>query len=233
MTWLENVMLHISRSGWSSWAHLWFFFFFSSWSLSKVIAEKLLVTFHDLKWPCRHGEGSLVAIFRHRVSSLPVNRCLRVFRMVFFQEAPFIFFHWLIMERSQNLPGLGSPISQFRDIHFIDTCTDINRWTCQGERAFGVAMTSIQTFFLGEVTWRDLMTWPWVTWVWNFQNMCGKDVWTSIRKTAKNLRGRKNVPPSTARVKSILNLTTMQKDRIAFHSKATTYLSITFLCETA
>ena len=45
----------------------------------KVIAEKLLVAFLDLKWPWRHGEGSLVAIFRLRVSSSPVNRCLRVF----------------------------------------------------------------------------------------------------------------------------------------------------------
>ena len=43
------------------------------------------------------------------------------------KEAPFIFFYWLIMERSQNWPDLGSPISKFRDIHFIDTGTDINR----------------------------------------------------------------------------------------------------------
>ena len=38
-------------------------FYCSSWYLSKVIAEILLATFHDLKWPWQQGEGSLVAIF--------------------------------------------------------------------------------------------------------------------------------------------------------------------------
>ena len=51
------------------------------------------------------------------------------------------------MERSQNLPDFGSQISKFRDKHFVDTGTDINRWKFQGDQAFGVAMTtSIQTF---------------------------------------------------------------------------------------
>ena len=31
-----------------------------------------------------------------------------------------------IMERSQNRPGLRSPISKFEDMHFTDTVTDIN-----------------------------------------------------------------------------------------------------------
>ena len=73
MTWSEKIMLHINRSVWSAWTHLWYFHC-SSWSLSKIIAEKLLVTFHDLTWPWRHGEGSLAAIFQFRVSSLPVTR---------------------------------------------------------------------------------------------------------------------------------------------------------------
>ena len=34
---------------------------------------------------------------------------------------------WLIMERLLNWPDLRSPISKLRDIHFIDTVTDINR----------------------------------------------------------------------------------------------------------
>ena len=58
----------------------------SSWSLSKVIAEKLLVTFHDLKWPRRHDERSQIAIFRFRLSSQPITLCLRVFRMAFVQK---------------------------------------------------------------------------------------------------------------------------------------------------
>ena len=44
----------------------------------KVIAEKLLVTFHDLTRPRGHEEGSLVAIFRFRAPSLPETRCLSI-----------------------------------------------------------------------------------------------------------------------------------------------------------
>ena len=96
-------------------------FYRSSLSLSKVIAEKLLVTFHDLKWSRWHeGRGSLVAIFRFRVSSLPVTRCVSVSNGFRPKEAPFNFPYLLIMERSQNWPGRGSPISTFRDIYFID-----------------------------------------------------------------------------------------------------------------
>ena len=116
------------------------------------------MTFHDLKWPWRHGEGSLVAIFRLRVSSLPVTRCLSVSNGFLPKEAPFIFLPWLIMKRSQNWPDLGSWISTFRDIHFIDTGTDINCSMFEGDGVFGVAMTSIQTF--SEVSSLDVTWWP-------------------------------------------------------------------------
>ena len=69
---------------------------------------------------------------------------------------------WLIMERSQNIPGLGSRISKFRDIHFIYFGTDINHWMFQGDRLFGVAMTSIQTF--SEVRSLDVIWWPDLEW---------------------------------------------------------------------
>ena len=114
------------------------------------------------------------------------------------KEAPFIFLPLtIIMERSQNWPDLRSPISKFRYICFIDTGTNINHWKFQGNRSVSVALTSVQTFLWGEVTWRDLVTWPWVTWVWNFHKVCGKDVWTAVPKTAKNLKGGgcSNTPP--------------------------------------
>ena len=77
-------------------------------------------------------------------------------RIVFFQNRRLSFFSlWLIMERSHNWPNLGSRVYKFRDIYFIATGTDINRWKFQGYRAFGVAMMSIQFFFLrwGHLTW--------------------------------------------------------------------------------
>ena len=49
------------------------------------------------------------------------------------------------MERSQSLPDLGSRISKFRYLYFIDTGTDINRQKFQADRSFGVALTNIQT----------------------------------------------------------------------------------------
>ena len=77
--------------------HIYGVFIASSWSLSKVIAEKRLTTWNDLKWPKRHNESSLVAIFRLWVSSLPVTRCLGVFRMGLVQKKRrSIFSNWLI-----------------------------------------------------------------------------------------------------------------------------------------
>ena len=46
---------------------------------------------------------------------------------------------------------------------------------CQGELSFGVAMTSIQTFLRWGHMTRDLVTCPWVTWVWNFSQNVRKD----------------------------------------------------------
>ena len=143
MTPSKYVMLHINSFVSSSWTHLWCFHR-SSWPLSKVIAEKLLVTIHDLKWPRRHDEGSLVAIFRLRVSSLPIPRCLRAFRMVFVQKRrPSFFSHWLKMERSPNWHDLRSTISKFRDKHFIDTVTDINRWKLIAEEGWKMIAHSV------------------------------------------------------------------------------------------
>ena len=59
------------------------------------------------------------------------------------------------MERSQSWPDLGSPTLKFRDMHFIDTVTDLNRRKFQDDRSFDVAMTCIQTFLM----W-DHLTWP-------------------------------------------------------------------------
>ena len=94
MTWSERIVLHSSPTVSSSWTHLWYFDR-SILSLSNVIAEKLLVTSNDLKWPLRNEEGSLAAIFRFRASTLSETRCLRVFQMVFVQKKRFsIFPHW-------------------------------------------------------------------------------------------------------------------------------------------
>ena len=74
--------------------------------------------------------------------------------------------------------------------------------------------------FWGEVTWRDLVTWPWVTWVWNWYKMCGKDVWTGVPKrrrrappffeiSPKPLRGCLNIP-GPARSYSIRSFAALQ-----------------------
>ena len=157
MTRSEKVMLHIGRSASSAWAHLWCFQC-SSLSLLNVIAEKLLVTFHDLKQPRGHEKESL-AIFRFRVSILPVTRCFRVFRIVFAQKRRLSNFSLWLMERSQTLPDLGSPISNLQDHHFIDTVTDINFWRFQSDQWLGVAMTGVQSFMRwGHLMWPDDLT---------------------------------------------------------------------------
>ena len=120
-TWLEKAMRHISWSASSSWPQLRCFHSLRL-SLQKNIAEKPVVTFYVMKWPCGYDNGSLVAFFLFRVSVLPVSRCLRAFIIIFVQNRRFsILFHWLMMERSQNWPNLRSLISKFWVIHFIDT----------------------------------------------------------------------------------------------------------------
>ena len=184
-------MLHISRSSSSAWTQLWCCHR-SSLSLQKVIDEKLMVTFHDLKWPWRHEEGSLVAIFRFMVSIIPVTRCLSVSNGFRPKRRLSIFSQW--MEMSQSWPDLGSPISQFRDKHFIATVTDINRWKfqgLQGDPSFGVAMTSVQTF-------SEVMSWPGDLTLSEMglklshvRNKC-------MKRCAKNPRGYLNAPRQVA-----------------------------------
>ena len=125
-----------------------------------------------------------VAIFRFRVSGLPVNRCLRVFRIIFVQKRRLsIVSQLFIMEKSQHWPDFVSPISKFQCIHFLDAVTDINRWKFQGDRSFGVVMTSIQTFFLrwGHLTWPGDLTLSDLGL--KFHNMCGKYAWTGVPET--------------------------------------------------
>ena len=57
MTLSERGILHTSRPVSPAWSHRWCLYR-SNLSLSKAIAEKLLVTFHDLKWPRQHEEGN-------------------------------------------------------------------------------------------------------------------------------------------------------------------------------
>ena len=54
----------------------------------------------------------------------------------------------------------------------------VSRWSasrCNG------SYDEHSNFFRVEVTWRNLVTWPWVIWVWNL-HMCGQDVWTGVSK---------------------------------------------------
>ena len=69
------------------------------------------------------------------------------------------------LQMSHAWADLRSPISKFRDKHFIDTVTDINRWKFQKRSVSRCSYDKHSNFFLGEGTWRDLVTWPEVTWV--------------------------------------------------------------------
>ena len=171
MVWLERVMLHSTSSQYvlSTWSHL-MCFYRSSMPLSKVVAKKLLGTFHNLRWP--RGE-----IKRGHGCRFPIQ-CAK-------------FTCYLLHNECSDWRSSKTVALQFSHIctHFIHTVTCINRCKFQGGRSVGVtmkymkynyekvrmlAMTSILTFFWGEVTWHDLATWLWATWVWNFY-ICEKD----------------------------------------------------------
>ena len=72
-------MLHITRSVKPSWTHRYVGVFIAlACRYEKLLQKKLLVTFHDLMWPQEHEKGSLVTVFRFRVSNLSVARYLSV-----------------------------------------------------------------------------------------------------------------------------------------------------------
>ena len=146
--------MHISQSVTSVWAHQWCFHR-CSLSLSKDIGGKLLVTYHDLKWPRRHEEGSLVAIFWFRVSILTVNGCLKGFQMIYVQKGAFQYSP-IALAYNGEVAKLTWP-----------WVTDIKIPSRYDEHS---------NFFWGEVTWRpgDLTLID-LTWVWKFHNMCGKN----------------------------------------------------------
>ena len=138
-----------------------------------------------------------------QVSSLPLTQCFRVFQMIFFQTRRLSFFPltsngdvakltWSWSQRYQN-----SEIYIHYRYWYGYQSLKVSRWLC-----IRCSYDEHSNFFWGETTWRDLVTWSWVIWAWNFY-MCEKDVWTSIRRrfldSRKTWRGRK-AAPSTARV---------------------------------
>ena len=88
------------------------------------------------------------------------------------------FAHWLIMGRSWKWHDLRSIVWKIRDIRFVDI--DALTTSCKFDKVFSntLDVTGPQTLKLalwGEVTFCSLVTWPWVTWCWNFYRRCKKD----------------------------------------------------------
>ena len=87
------------------------------------------------------------------------------------------FAHWLIMGRSWKWPDLRSTVWKIRDIRFVDI--DALTTSCKFDKVFSntLDVTGPQTLKLalwGEVTYYSLVTWPGVTWCWNFYRRCKK-----------------------------------------------------------
>ena len=129
--------------------------------------------------------------------------------MVFVQKRRISFFSHLfvyIKERSKNWPDIVTAIEIPRHIFY--------RYR-YGYQSLKVSTWSVirysydehSNFFLGEVTWRDLVTWPSVIWVWNFHKVCGKGVCTGVPKTKylqKTSRGCSNTPcPAPVKEKNL------------------------------
>ena len=149
MTWSGKVMFDISRSTSSTWTHLRRFRR-SGLYLSKISAEKLMVTFHDLRWPRGHEEVPEGHWLQFSGSGCQAYLYLYVWECfewpVVQKKRLLILSHWFIMGRLQNWHDLKSHISKFRDIHFIDIVTCIKLGKFQGDCSVGIAMTNIQTF---------------------------------------------------------------------------------------
>ena len=124
-----------------------------------LMPKKLLVTFHDLRWPQRHEEGSLAASFRFRVSSLPCYPMLEsVKNGIRPKEVPFIFLSLTCNGKVANWLDLRSHISKFQDKHFMDTVSRINLWTLRVSRRL-FSRRSYDEHSYCFLRWGHLTTW--------------------------------------------------------------------------
>ena len=104
-----------------------------------------------------------------------VTRYLRVIRMVFVQKRRFsVFSGWLIMERTQYWPDLRSPDMKILRRTFYRHCYLYHSLKVSRQSFSRCRFDEHSNFLWGEVTGRDLVTWPCLILVWNFHNICGK-----------------------------------------------------------
>ena len=113
------------------------------------------------------------------------------------------------MERSRNWPELqvtDMKNPRYTNCKHLYPYHIVKIWKHSVERCDCGAQSN-EIFPRCWVTWPGPVTWPDLTWCWNFHTMCGKDVETGVPKTAalraavfllspKNLRGCLNTPPS-------------------------------------
>ena len=114
-------MLHIIRSLSLSWTHLCCF----HRSICHLVSIKSFCrkTADHLSWPPEMTLATWRGVTGRNIPTQGVkSTCNPTFENVsngfLPKEASFIFSHWLIVERSQNWPDLGSSISEFRETHF-------------------------------------------------------------------------------------------------------------------
>ena len=151
MTWSENVMLHTSQSVWSSWTHLWCFHRSAG----------------DLLWP-KMTLATWRGVTGHNSRTQGANStCNTMFESVLNgfcpKETPFIFLPLTYNGEVAKLTwpwvtDIKIPRYIFYRYWYGYQSLEVSRWS----RAFGVAMTSIQTF--SGVRWLDVIWWPDIKW---------------------------------------------------------------------
>ena len=128
------------------------------------------------------------------------TRCLRGFQMVFFQKrrlwfSPIDFDGEVAKLTWPWIIDIKIPRYKFYQNWYGYQSLKVSRWS--GIRCSYDEHSNFSELRSLDVTWSDLTL---NAWVWNFHNMCGKDVWTGVQKTvaihtpvfeisAKNLRG--------------------------------------------
>ena len=164
ITWSKKVMMHISRSVLSTWTHLWNF------HLPSCPHEKLLPK--NCWWPtyCKFSIQGTKSTCNPTFQSV-----LNSFRP---KEATFNFIQLMYNEQVAKLKSsCVTNIYKNSDTLMLEMLLRISIAARSASRFSYVKHSNV---FWGEVTWRDLLTWSWVTWVWNVSNMCRKEVWTGV-----------------------------------------------------
>ena len=152
-------------------------FLFSNTSSTK----KTHVNSFDLEWP----EGEVVGSKEQMGHRGWPNEDLEIVCMPLFMRLQWMIFDYFSFPHNVDVTLLAwlNQVTEIKIsmIHFVGTDGLMKSWKCHNDSLKTAATAQPGMFFFGAgVAWTDLVTWPGTSSGLNYQEMCGKNVKTSV-----------------------------------------------------